>query len=62
MNDQIEALIDRYGMSKFLFAVSEICYEKAQHVAVNWQCTTLAKEWCKDGNAIEKIASRVRSN
>ena len=42
---KLEALIDHYGIAQLLIAISEICGEKAEHIAVNWQDTKLAKRW-----------------
>lgn len=58
--DILECMIDRYGMSKILFALTEICHAKAEHVAVNWQDASTAKEWLKDARDIEKLAAKIR--
>lgn len=43
--DEIESLIDRHGLAKVLRAIEEVCQRKAEHIAVNWQDTGLAKRW-----------------
>jgi hypothetical protein len=61
MNDVLEALLDKHGMSKLLFALAEICHGKAEHVSVNWQDKKLASEWVKDALDIEKLAGKIRN-
>lgn len=43
--DQVEALVDGCGLSSVLMALSEICGEKAEHVATNWQDAALTRDW-----------------
>jgi hypothetical protein len=42
---RLETLVDRHGLAQVLIALSEICGEKANHIATAWQDTTLAKRW-----------------
>jgi len=60
MKDEIEQMVDKVGLSKFLFMLAEVCNEKAEHVQVNWQDRNLAKAWESDARAIEKIAAKIR--
>jgi hypothetical protein len=55
--DDIEALIDRAGVSALLDAISDICYGKAGHLEENWQDANSAKVWERAGKAIDKAAS-----
>jgi hypothetical protein len=41
----IERIIDRHGIAWMLMTISEICGEKAKHIAENWQDASLAKRW-----------------
>ena len=61
MNEELELLVDKNGLSKVLFALSEICHRKAEHIATHWQDASLAKEWNKDGSAIERLAVKIRT-
>jgi hypothetical protein len=61
MKDEIEQMVDKVGLSKFLFMLAEICNEKAEHIQTNWQDRNLAKEWTADARAIEKIAAKIRT-
>jgi hypothetical protein len=49
MNEQLEALIDTHGLDTVLSAIREICYAKANHIAVEWQDVGLAKQWLAKG-------------
>jgi hypothetical protein len=59
--DELESVLDRVGMSKLLFALAEVCGEKAEHLQVNWQDRNAAKEWTADAKAIEKLAAKIRT-
>jgi hypothetical protein len=61
MKDEIEQMVDKVGLSKFLFMLAEVCNEKAEHIQTNWQDRNLAKEWTADARAIEKIAAKIRT-
>ena len=43
----LEGLIDAVGVSDILETMSEICYEKAEHLETNWQDYKAAKWWLK---------------
>lgn len=49
--DQLEAIIDSYGLEMTLHTISDICHDKASHILENWQDSPLAKEWDKIGRA-----------
>jgi hypothetical protein len=57
--DQIEALIDSCGLSSVLMALSEICGEKAEHIATNWQDAALAKCWAAAEGRIGVIVPSI---
>jgi len=58
--DSIEKMIDTHSMRNFMGAIAGICYEKADHVAMNWQDEKLAKVWERIASAIERI--KIPSN
>jgi hypothetical protein len=58
--DDLEIMIDKFGLSKVLFFIAEICHEKADHVQTTWQDNVLAKEWTTDAKAVERIAAKNR--
>lgn|SRR5262245_2469820 len=48
----IEHIIDRHGIKTVLMMVSEICGQKAEHIAIAWQDASLAKRWATLEGAI----------
>ncbi len=57
--DQLEPLIDRASLARVLEALSQVCWEKADHLQSNWQDPVAAKTWRKAGNAIDRIIPKV---
>jgi hypothetical protein len=53
---QLERLIDTIGLPAVLRLLGEICYEKSEHVATNWQDKALADCWSSAGDAVHKLA------
>jgi hypothetical protein len=54
-----DKLEDAVGLSALLDAVAQIAFEKAEHIATNWQDASLAKQWEKAGGMIAKAASKI---
>lgn len=60
MNQELEAMIDFHGLDNVLSAIREICYAKANHIAVEWQDVGLAKQWLAKGIRVNQAAQGVR--
>lgn len=60
MNQDLEAMIDLYGLNAVLQSIREICYAKANHIAVEWQDVGLAKAWLAKGIRVNQAAQGVR--
>lgn len=60
--DQLEALVDQYGLSQVLTALSEVCHAKEEHLACNWQDTASARVWRSDAVTLENAANKVRAS
>lgn len=56
---QLEALLDRSDPYSVLLALSEICQEKAEHIAENWQDASLARTWRQASIAVSKSLSNT---
>lgn len=56
----LEAMIDGHGLGVVLAAIREICYEKADHIAVTYQDVALAKRWAANGLKVNSAAQEVR--
>lgn len=57
--DAVEALIDGCGIDAVLMAISDICGQKAVHIAENWQDVTLAKRWATLEGAVGVIVPKA---
>lgn len=54
--DQLEALVDKYGMTRVLFELEAISEFKADHVSANWQDVGLEREWQRTAKRIGSAA------
>jgi hypothetical protein len=54
--EQLEAILDGATLSQFLFTISEILGEKAEHLTTNWNAFHSASVWSSLGAGVEKIA------
>lgn len=53
--DKIEAIIDRTSLRDVLQGIAQICYDKAEHIASNWQDHPLSMTWDRAAGLIEKV-------
>jgi hypothetical protein len=53
--DSLEKLVDRRSVGEILEMLSEMSYEKAEHLRSNWQDEVSAKTWEKTANKLEKL-------
>ena len=51
----LEDILDKSSMRNVLDALGEICYEKAEHIRINWQDEPLAKLWDKQGGKLKDV-------
>jgi hypothetical protein len=57
--EALEAIVDRNSLPEVLEALSQICYEKAEHIETNWLDTELAKAWRKAGEIVLKASIKA---
>ena len=57
--DALERIIDKFGIQLVLETISEICGAKAEHIANNWQDTSLAKRWATMEGAIGVASTKA---
>lgn len=55
--DELEQLVDRFGLNTVAVMLSQICREKAEHLATNWQDQKAAVAWEKEADRYD-AASR----
>ena len=53
--DDLESLIDVYGLDMLAAALADICIEKAVHVRTNWQDAALGRIWERAAKAAQKL-------
>lgn len=58
---ELEAMIDRHGLTHVVTGLSLICSEKAAHLRANWQDNATAKVWDADSKTLDKAARAIRS-
>jgi hypothetical protein len=59
VQEQLEDIVDQTSLGDVLDMLSAICFEKATHVDEAWQDRVLARAWEKNGQLIDKAATRV---
>ena len=57
---ELEQMIDQEGLDVVLAAIREVCYAKANHIAVEWQDVRLAKLWLAKGIRVNSAAQGTR--
>jgi|SoimicMinimDraft_4_1059732.scaffolds.fasta_scaffold00004_19 hypothetical protein len=58
--ETLEAIVDSMGLELTVHALGQICADKAEHIAVNWQDTNTAKPWAKAGALIDVLAIKIK--
>ena len=55
----IENMIDSTDLSQVLEVISEICYEKGEHLRGNWQDIVAAKRWEKAAKRLDQANATI---
>ncbi len=55
---ELELMIDKHGMRAVLLALTDIAYEKAEHVMTNYQDKPLAKAWESAARAVNRAVAQ----
>ena len=55
----LEAIIDDLSLNVLLAKLANICLDKAEHVATNWQDKPLAERWEKRGKTLSALSVRI---
>lgn len=56
----LEKLVDRYDVASMLESLSDICHEKAEHIADNWGDVKTAKTWARAGIEVGSVSHSVK--
>lgn len=51
----IETMVDSFGLDRVLTMLEDICFDKAEHIAVNWQDASTARLWEHAARTIGKV-------
>lgn len=51
----LEYYVDQVGINGVIDGLQALCYEKAEHVRLNWQDEGLARQWEKAGKLLDKV-------
>lgn len=57
---ELEAMIDAHGLYAVTAMLAEVCHEKADHLATNWQDHTAALHWTKAAQTFERAEARLQ--
>ncbi len=57
--EQLERMVDKHAIEEVITALADVCAEKADHIAVNWQDHTLAATWSATSKELAAIASKL---
>lgn len=57
--NQLEHLVDFYGIDNVLSMLGFVCGEKSEHIATNYQDAHMAKEWIKLSADLDKLQAEV---
>lgn len=53
--DDLERIVDRYSVAQVVQALCDICHEKADHLATNWQDHAAAARWQDKARKLDRI-------
>lgn len=59
LQEKLEEIVDRTSLQLVLQALEQVCYEKHQHVLLNWQDKDLADAWYAAAKAVDKAISNT---
>ena len=57
--DQLEDMVDSLTLRGVLRMLTEICDEKAEHLRMNWQDNTTAKNWEAGSKMLDAASTKA---
>lgn len=57
---ELEQLIDKHGLTAIIDLICQICYEKADHIRLNYKDEPLAKLWEDSGHSLSILMNSTR--
>lgn len=62
ITEDLEAMIDKHGLTHVLTGLACVCREKAEHLRSNWQDAASARVWTRDAQICDAAAIRIQSD
>jgi hypothetical protein len=59
--EELERLVDQYGLHRVTDWLADICAQKAEHIRHNWQDEKMARLWEKDSNTFNRALNRLEN-
>lgn len=56
---QLETLIDRFTLPAVVDCLGDICQQKAEHLAANWQDQEAAANWQRNAGRFRRLWTRM---
>ena len=56
-SDEVETLVDRYGLRAVIDSLANICWAKSEHISTNWQDRQLAGYWSQAGRILDSVSA-----
>ena len=60
-SESLEKLVDKHGLYAVISELSNICFEKKEHVLTNWQDEGLAELWEFDRKLLDKTSIKIKN-
>ena len=57
LKDSLETLLDNSTLETLLSALSDVCYEKAEHLLSAWQDRATSKAWSHAAKQVDTLSA-----
>lgn len=58
LQDVLEEFIDQNHLCNAVDALAEVCRNKSEHLACNWQDASAAADWARAARSLDTLAAR----
>jgi len=59
LEEQLENLIDDHNIGDVLTALTQVCFDKSEHLASDWHDHDAAKYWSRLATKLQKIEAQA---
>ncbi len=60
LEEMLEGIVDRVGLSATLEALATVCGAKADHLESNWQDSVSARPWARLARRLDTVAAAAK--